>query len=257
MIISANDADIFINSIQELSAVDPFACRIISLCKSYKPELVFVDYWLVQNEDGENTGAIARNGANFILFLTDSSDLDEISSFMRVAGAAAVICDGKYELDLNGFKTLEGEVLVRNSKYDEEETEHSFSEPDIKSAYELIYKSTDDNFTPPPFEDFYVDVNHKLRHKTSRLLGIEVGGKPAAVAMTVAESDYSAVLGALSCDPEYRRLGLGSALIKKMTDTLVDENKAVYLHRAQNANVEFYKALGFTKYGVWREYKVK
>ncbi len=52
MINSANDADSFIKEVQAISAVDPFACRIISLCNSYKPDLVFVDYWLVQNDSG-------------------------------------------------------------------------------------------------------------------------------------------------------------------------------------------------------------
>lgn len=253
MINSATDADSFIKEVQAISAVDPFACRIISLCKSYSPDLVFVDYWLVQDENGIYTGAIARNGSNFILFLTDDSDIEEISSFMRVAGASAVICDGKYELDFTGGKTLEGRVLVRNTAYNDED-ELSFIEPDIKSAYELIQKSAYENFIPPNFEDFYVDVNHKLRHNTSRLIGIVENGEAAAVAMTVAESDRAAVLGAVSCDPEYRRRGFGSSLIKHITNILVEENKAVYLHRAENDNVEFYKNLGFTEYGSWREY---
>ena len=253
MINSATDADNFIKEVQAISADDPFACRIISLCRSYNPDLVFVDYWLVQDENGKNTGAIARNGSNFILLLTDDSDIEEVSSFMRVAGASAVICDGRYELDFTGGKTLEGKVLVRNTAFEDEE-ELSFIEPDIKSAYELIQKSADENFVPPNFEDFYVDVNHKLRHNTSRLIGIEEDGSPAAVAMTIAESDHAAVLGAVSCDPEYRRRGFGSSLIKHITNILVSENKAVYLHRAENANAEFYKNLGFTEYGSWREY---
>ena len=75
MINSATDADSFIKEVQAISAVDPFACRIISLCNSYKPDLVFVDYWLVQDDSGKNTGAIARNGSNFILLLTGFSVL--------------------------------------------------------------------------------------------------------------------------------------------------------------------------------------
>ena len=253
MINSATDADSFIKEVQAISAFDPFACRIISLCNSYKPDLVFVDYWIVQDDNGNNTGAIARNGSNFILLLTDGSDIEEISSFLRVAGASAVICDGKYELDFTGGKTIVGKVLVRDSAFDNLEP-LSIIEPDIKAAYELIQKSADENFIPPNFEDFYVDVNHKLRHNTSRLLGIEENGAPAAVAMTVAESENAAVLGAVSCDPDYRRRGFGSSLIKYITNILVDENKAVYLHRAENDNVEFYKNLGFTEYGSWREY---
>lgn len=254
MIVSANNAESFIEKVKEVSAEDPFACRIISLCNSYNPGLVFVDYWLLQNENGESNGAIARNGSNFILLLTEKSDIEEISSFMRVAGASAVICDGKFKLDLFGSKTKEGSVLLRNTSFEKEETSYSFVEPDIKSAYELILKSADDNFTPPEFDDFYVDVNHKLRHKTLRLSGIVEDGELIAVAMTVAESNFAAVLGAVATNPDRRNQGLGSSLIKFLTNELVEENKSVYLHRAQNANIDFYKNLGFTEYGIWREY---
>lgn len=254
MIISAIDADNFINSISGVSADDPFACRIISLYNSYKPELVFVDYWLLADDNGECNGAIARNGSNFILFLSDKSDIDEVSSFMRVAGASGIICDGKYELDLIGCKSIDGVVLVRTEAFECEEEEVSFTEPDIKAAYELIVKSADENFVPPQFEDFYVDVNHKLRHGAMRLCGIENNGNLAAVAMTVAESGSGAVLGAVSTDPEYRNLGYGSALIKYITNLLTAENKAVFLHRAKNANEAFYSNLGFVEYGTWKEY---
>ena len=253
MINSANDADSFIKEVQAISAVDPFACRIISLCNSYKPDLVFVDYWLVQNDSGKNTGAIARNGSNFILFLTDDSDIEEISSFMRIAGASAVICDGKYQLDFTGGKTLEGKVLVKAEAFDDED-DLSFIEPDIKSAYELIQKSADENFVPPNFEDFYVDVNHKLRHKAMRMYGISEDNTLVAVAMTVAESENGAVLGAVSCDSEYRKHGYGSSIVKYISNRLIEENKAVFLHRAKNANVSFYNNLGFVETDKWREY---
>ena len=83
----------FAGAIRPFSALDPFACRILSLYQSYRPELVFVDYWLqIDGESGSVTGAVARNGSNFILFLTDKSDLDEVSSFVRVSGAAGIIC---------------------------------------------------------------------------------------------------------------------------------------------------------------------
>lgn len=243
----------FAGAIRPFSALDPFACRILSLYQSYRPELVFVDYWLqIDGESGSVTGAVARNGSNFILFLTDKSDLDEVSSFVRVSGAAGIICSGSYELDLN-MKTTTGAVLVRNTPFEEDET-LSFVEPDLRAAYELIFGCADENFRPPAFEDFYVDVNHKLRHNSARICGIEQDGKLAALAMTVAESEDGAVLGAVACAPEYRRLGCGSAVVKHIASSLIGEGKNVFLHRAKNANVSFYSGLGFSECGTWREY---
>ena len=96
MIQSANGSAGFEQIIAALADNDPFACRIVSLFRCYPPQLVFVDYWLIRDEEsGEVTGAIARNGSNFILLMTDRTDLEETASFMRVAGAEGIICNGK------------------------------------------------------------------------------------------------------------------------------------------------------------------
>ena len=130
----------------------------------------------------------------------------------------------------------------------------SFVEPDLRAAYELIFGCADENFRPPAFEDFYVDVNHKLRHNAARICGIEHDGKLAALAMTVAESDDGAVLGAVACAQEFRRSGFASAVVKHITNSLISAGKNVFLHRAKNANVSFYSGLGFSECGTWREY---
>lgn len=255
MIVSANEANDFVSSVSKISDNDPFACRIISLYNSYNPELAFVDYWMIANqESGKCTGAIARNGTNFILFITDECDLEEISSFMRVAGATGAICNGKYKLDIFGSKCVDGSVLVKETQFEIVDNNLNIIVPEIKSAYELIVKCTDENFKPPVFEDFYVDVNHKLRHNAMRIYGIEENNVLVAVAMTVAESDKGAVLGAVSCDPEYRKHGYGSSIVKYISNRLIEENKTVFLHRAKNANVSFYNNLGFIETGKWREY---
>lgn len=257
MIISANETNDFLKSLSDISANDPFACRIISLYKSYIPELVFVDYWMIIDElSGKCTGAIARSGSAFILFLTQQKDIDEVSSFMRVAGASSVICNADYKLDLLNAKSATGSILMKNTYTQDinDETGVKVIEPDIKSAYNLIVKCTDENFTPPNFDDFYVDVNHKLRHKATRLCGINVDNKLVSIAMTVAESNNGAVLGAVACDPEYRKHGYGSTVVKYLSNQLLDENKIVYLHRAKNSNVSFYENLGFVEIGNWCEY---
>lgn len=255
MIISANDTNDFVTIISSLSDNNPFACRIISLYNSYKPELAFVDYWLILNDkSGKCSGAIARSGSSFILFLTDNSELDEVSSFMRIAGATSVLCDAEYNLELFGSTSSTGSVLMKNTLSDTIANKNKFCLPDIKTVYELLIKCADDNFKPPAFEDFYVDVNHKLRHNAMRICGISDGENLAAVAMTVAESKNGAVLGAVACAPEYRKHGYGSSVVNYLSDMLISENKTVYLHRAENANINFYSSLGFIEVGKWKEY---
>ncbi len=254
MIVYANEANDFVSSINALTETDAFACRIISLYNSYSPDLAFVDYWLCADENGICNGAIARNGSNFILFLTDNSDLEEISSFMRVAGASGAICDGKYKLDVFGGKSVTGSILVKTEPFEHIDDTLNIIEPDIKSAYELILECAGESFVPPKFDDFYVDINHKLRHRAMRMYGIAEDKKLVAVAMTVAESDKGAVLGAVACSPDYRSHGYGSSVVKYISNKLIEEHKSVFLHRAKNANVSFYNNLGFNESGKWREY---
>lgn len=255
MIVSANENKDFLSIVNSLAENNPFACRIISLYNSYKPELAFVDYWLEINEEGLCCSAIARNGTAFILCITNKSDIDEISSFMRVAGASNVICDAEYKLDLFGMRCSTGSILMKNTLYDDFDDIVDIREPDIKSAYQLLMRCSNESFTPPAFDDFYVDVNHKLRHKTMRMCGIYFDDMLCSVGMTVAESDDGAVLGAIACDPDLRKQGYGSYVVKYLTNMLLSENKTVYLHRAENENVSFYNNLGFEEIGKWCEYK--
>lgn len=256
MIISANNSKNFISRVSAVSNNDPFACRIISLYNSYQPELVFVDYWLVIDDDtDECCGAIARNGSTFLLFLADNRCVDEVSSFMRVAGATEILYDAVCPLEMFGGSVSTGYVLMRNNLYDTNDLNRNCIEPDIKDFYNLILSSADENFTPPCFEDFYVDVNHKLRHKAMRVVGITDNGRLAAAAMTVAESDTCAVIGAVACNPKFRNLGYGTAVVKYISNSLINENKTVYLHRAENSNESFYEKLGFVQTGKWKEYR--
>lgn len=255
MIRSAHGISGYPARVRALADNDPFLCRILSLYSSYPPELAFVDYWLTADDSGKTNGAIARNGSNFILFLTGESDLQEISSFLRLSGAEGVLCDGRFTLDFSG-KTADGAILKRSEPIPGKSGEPALCKPTIKAAYDLIVKCTDDSFTPPAYDDFYVDVNHKLRHGAMRLYGIEERGTLAAVAMTVAESGDGAVLGAVACDPAFRRKGFGSKIVRAVSNALIAEGKTVFLHRAKNANAAFYQKLGFSNCGTWREYKI-
>lgn len=255
MIVSANETDNFLNEIEKFSYNNAFACRIISLYNCYGPSLAFVDYWLITDDSTHlATGAIARSGTAFILCLTENSNIEEVSSFMRISGCKNILCDYKYRLKLFNAKFSYGAVLMREIPFDDNYEGIDVCTPKIENAYKLILKCSDKNFKTPSFEDFYVDVNHKLRHNATRLCGITEDNHLECITMTVAESTDGAVIGALACNPEKRRKGYGTLLIKYLTNLLVSENKKVFLHRANGVNESFYDRLGFKQTGKWREY---
>lgn len=240
--------------VNDLTASDPFGCRIKSLYKTYSYTLPFVDFWVEIIED-KSVSLIARLESVFILRLTDESDLEEISSFLRVSGASSIICDGKYDLNVNLVRN-DGPILVRNAGFDFDKR-FTVVTPTVKDVYFVIDKCRSDNFSVPSYEDFALDVTHKLNSETIRMYGISNGIILQACIMTLAESEDCAVLGALATLPNFRSCGYGSYLIKYITNKLIEENKSVYLHRAKNENIEFYKKSGFEECGMWAEYSMK
>lgn len=246
------DKDFIIDEyIEELSYKNPFGCRIKALYKTYDYPLAFVDYW-VQLIGGKAVSLIARMETSFILRLTDDSDLEEVSSFIRIAGANNIICDGKYELDCN-MKRVSGPVFVSNDSMELDRNFQVFT-PHIKDVYNLISKCRSENFSVPNYESFALDVAHKQSKNTLRIYGIGDSQLICCI-MTLAETDTDAVLGALATDPDFRRLGHGAFLIKYINNALVKEGKSVYLHRAPDENVEFYNKLGFIQHCTWAEYR--
>ena len=230
---------------------DPYGCRIEALYRTYSYELPFVDYW-VQLRDSEPTALIARLEDAVILRITENSDLEELTQFVRFLSPRVVCCDGKYTLGLGG-KRREGTILMSDKLMPIHKGFELF-EPSLREAYDVISESESENFTVPPFENFFVDTVHRLKKHTSRLYVVRLNGEVAACIMTFAENKYAAVPGALSVRHKFRGMGLGSFLISRLNNDLINEGRTVYFHRAPNENIEFYARLGFTPYGTWAEY---
>lgn len=242
-----------IEAIEKLTLTDPFGCRIKSIFKTYSYKLPFVDFWIEEIDDIP-VSLIARLESVFILRLTEKSNIDEVSSFLRVAGASSIICDGKYSLDVR-LKRKDGPIFIKNSIFEINEN-FNICTPSVKEVYSVIEKCNSDNFSVPSYENFALDVSHKLNSNVIRMYGIKVNSELKSCIMTLAENEDCAVLGALATLPEARKYGFGSYLLKYITNQLIKDNKSVYLHRAKNENINFYKQSGFTEYGIWAEYSI-
>ena len=239
--------------LKALTKGNPFGTRIYSLYNCYDYNLPFVDFW-IQEKDNICVSAIGRMGTQFIVQLSDLSDLEEISSFLRVAGATTVLSDNKYKLELFTDKTATGAVLKFFGNPYEIKEEYKLYTPTIKEAYDLLVLCKEEGFEAPDFDSFNLDISHKLRHKAIRMIGYKQNGELKSVAMTVAETETDAVLGAIASHPDYRNKGYGSLMVKVLTNELLRENKNVYLHRSIDKNISFYSNLGYKVQGKWCEF---
>lgn len=122
------------------------------------------------------------------------------------------------------------------------------TESSIETNYKLadLYALLQSGFaTLPPFDSWYVDISHRVRHNGCHLAVETEGGAPISMAMTVAETQRAAVIGAVVTAPGYRNQGLASRCINNLLAILRDK-RSVWIAPMNAAAERLYTHLGFT-----------
>ena len=103
--------------------------------------------------------------------------------------------------------------------------------------------------TLPPFDAWYTDVSHRVRHGVCRLLGIKADGGPVAAAMTTAEDGDRWVIGAVATLPDYRGRGYAAALVMTLAAMGQQSGKSVLLSPKNEGAKRLYEKCGFVVCG--------
>ena len=103
----------------------------------------------------------------------------------------------------------------------------------------------------PPFDVWYADVSHRLRHGLCRVAGVLEQGKAASCAMTVAETETAFMIGAVATSPDCRGRGFASAAVRSLVAAGQAAGKQVFISPKNEAARALYKRLGFAECGTW------
>lgn len=101
----------------------------------------------------------------------------------------------------------------------------------------------------PPFEAWYVDVSHRLRHGAGRLAVVRQGGEIVSTAMSVAECEGAALLGAVATRADCRKKGYAAACLSALIRDL--GNRQIYIAPKNEPAARLYAELGFAVCGEW------
>ena len=231
-----------------------YSCRIACLLESYGTNHDFARFWLQYNDKGKVVSAVASYYGDSSVQLSEQSDVQELAELVEMMGCASVLCS-------RPLLAGESECGIVMSLCEDEKKDAVPSgemqivhEPDISMVYGLLKSCSGDGFEVPAYEDFLLDLSHKIRHGTALCTGLMYKDRLISSAMTVAQSEECAVIGAVAAEAEYRGRGWGSVCVRELCTRLTERYRSmghphtknrIFIMRSKDRNESFYKKLGF------------
>lgn len=240
MINIAND----IESLLRFRNMDVFSVQVFSLAKAYEMKYGFVDFW-VQMRDEQITAIISRFYGNLTLSFSKNADLNEIEEFLSLLGFETLLCSDGFEMELN-FQTG---FVMKNTNTQKINKKIAFNVLPI--PINDVFDLNKEQLLRANFDDFYTDMNHKIRHGVAGFFGIKVNDDFVSCAGCSANFEENIIISFVATSEEHRRKGLASAIIKHI---LQGCEKNCFLLTEKNRNESFYRKLGFKNIGKWRIY---
>ncbi len=223
------------------------AVRIMGLVAAYGTDQPFIRLWC----DSERRAFISLMDGYAVLEAADDADFEELAVFLDMQTEITGIRTSlKTARKINVFTgwTIQHESVMTSGP--------DLKAPDLKPAqltprevYPLLQKCFDDGL--PPFESWYVDVSHRIRHGCCRVIGFRHDGFPVSCAMTISECRSAAIIGAVATIESGRGRGYASANVLTLTHHLIQEGKKVLLSPKNWNAHQLYLRLGFIECGSW------
>lgn len=222
------------------------AVRLLCLAEAYGTGCGFVHFW-------QGTGCLLAqlDGHAYVLETDGDMDAEETGCFLSMhpdigqmrtdAGTAAKLLPW-----LPGWQLEQGEVMSPAAAFTPSSLPRQLPPQQIYPLMTACFGEA-----VPPFEAWYMDVNHRLRHGFCRIAAIAENGQAAASAMTTAECAGGAVIGAVATLPSCRGRGLASLCVSALTASLQQEKRHIFLSPKNAYAAGLYAHLGYEACAGW------
>lgn len=216
-LISTDDLQLFEN----LPKDDPFAIKLKALYKAYGTDTDFLYFYKITDLSFEKALICRMNGVVTVSAF-DEYDNAELYCFCKFFGCTL---EGR-NLDAEENITMECGNIISFRNVDCE------SEPclmDIKSAYDVMLSADSSSVTLPMYDDFYVDMSHRIRHGISLIYGTYEENQPIGAVLVSHICDDSSLISGVALKKEYRGKGLGKQIVMSVVASENKNGRTVYL----------------------------
>ena len=226
---------------ERICEADNFGCRILSAYTAFGNDPALT----TMVSDGG--AALSLKGGSAVVSGEDDQELTDCLSFLACREIFAPV-----NITIPaGFEISTGPVALLT---DARDTDFGRAERiDAEQLREIwpVIVSDLPEIASQPFDAWYVELSHRLRHANARICAVREHGEVVSVAMTAAESTNAAVIGFVRTLREYRGRGYASGLCRVLGNELLGEKKKVYI--SCNADtLPFYEKLGYRYVDDWK-----
>jgi hypothetical protein len=222
---------------------DTFLTKISIVYKAYGISK-YADFWY-QYRNEKYTSMLMRVGGDFVLYLSDESDMYEISEFLKVVGFNRVLYNAEYKLSIDNIKENIGVIMKLSSGINGLDGNIG-EENNYKEVYGFFKGLNSKSLELPEYGDFVTDLYSKVRCKLTKVKSIYNDNKIVSCCITVSDN-INTIVNAVGTDKNYRNKDYAKNLIHNM------KGENTYLYCNDDIHTVIYEKMGFKTVGKWKE----
>lgn len=230
---------------------DTFLTRLNVLFTAYGVNESFLDFWYQSppcGEDNKAVSLIARLDSDFILCLTEKSDLNEVQEFLNILNFSSALFNNKYALNLVSDSYRIGCILKRKNidfKNNNSLMEIKYNCP-YKELFSFFNNCNSDYVKIKDYGSFATDLNCKIKMGCCKTYCLIKDKKIISACITTLDS-ANTIISPIATLENMRKKGYATQLI----NSIKAENICVYC--SNDYRVDVYTKMGFVKSGEWKE----
>lgn len=221
-----------------LCAGTAFGCKLGAIARAYGFQRPFARFWV-----GEQTAYCLLDG---VLAAAGEAAEEESGEFAAALRPAEIFCPQSFAGAFGLTSQAAGPVLVRQGEGPKAGGGNLVPAwRELEEMHRLLGYAG----MGGAFQEFYLDISHRLRHGAAYGVVRYREGRLAGCGLAPAVTEEEALLSALAVEPEFRKQGLGREIVEEICRAMGE--RRVYVLRADGENEGFYEKLGFQPCGRW------
>lgn len=211
---------------------------------AYGTEYDFAESWVQRENDAGDatvTAFISRFYGDVTVCATPTADRAELEMFLQTIGYSGLVSNiPLFDIAVDGHIMClpQGDACTATVHNDKTQITENGS---LKEFYELLSKNYPDNVFSR-YEDWLVDLSHRVRHGVSETAVLRCDGENVATAAALSITDRAVLLGAISVNPNQRGRHFAHTLVKHFADKFRD--RTVYI-MCKPDKIGLYEKAGF------------